>query len=188
MAEKRGYTLEEVRAYHATLRFGQLTNELASQLSTIAPSRNGRRRYYPCSVRLTDGSEVDRVYLMEARSWLESWGPMPGGEARSGGHVIQISDIDSIRESPSRLPARFADKLYLAGETGMGGTTFTVQFRDGTAVAFGTGNAVDFITYPPDKTATDVVDVLPHVGGGSGALLRAPSYSWAPFEVVSHVR
>lgn len=187
MGEKQGYTLEEVRAYHATLRFDHLSDGLASQLSGIEPSRHRRLTYYPCLVKLKDGSEVDRVYLVEARSWLQSWGPMPGGQSWSG-RIIRVADIDSLRDSPSRLPANLANKLYLAGETGMGGTTFTVKFGDGTAVAFGTGNAVDFITYPAGKSAADVTDVLPHVGGRSGALVPAPSYSWAPFEAASSVR
>ena len=65
---------------------------------------------------------------------------------------------EALAESPRRLPAQFANKLYKSGESGMGYTIFTVIFADGSRQAYGTGNAVDFISYPEGKGQMDVVD------------------------------
>jgi hypothetical protein len=46
----------------------------------------------------------------------------------------------------------------------MGYTIFTVVFADGLRQACVTGNAVDFIRYPPGKSPKDVVKVLPARG------------------------
>jgi hypothetical protein len=75
------------------------------------------------------------------------------------------------------LPARFANKLYNAGESGMGYTIFTVVFSDGTKQAYSAGNAVDFIRYPEGKGPADVADVLPHEGRNE-IQIRVPEYYW----------
>ena len=138
MAGDRGYTWDEVCAFHATLHFPKLSQQLSSQLATIEPSQDRDLRYYPCLVCLKDGTERDFVYLVEARSWLRHWGPMPWELDRYRSNLLEVDDIQSIRGSPNRLPAGMANKVYAAGETGMGYTIFTVQFRDGSTTAFGT--------------------------------------------------
>ncbi len=42
----------------------------------------------------------------------------------------------------------------------MGYTVFTSVFADDSRQAYGTGNAVDFISYPVGKGQDDVLDVL----------------------------
>ena len=101
---------------------------------------------------------------------------------------MRLEDVASIAESPSRLPARFANELYAAGESGMGYTVFTVVFK--TAIPFLrrrktylSGNAVDFIEYPFGTGPSDVASVLPHVGRRSAALARRarPKYYWCRY-------
>ncbi len=70
--------------------------------------------------------------------------------------------LAEARDSPARLPARFANKLYRHGESGLGYTIFTVVFADGEKQACVTGNALDFIRYPHGKGPIDVVAVIPH--------------------------
>jgi hypothetical protein len=185
MTRDRGYTLDEVRAFHATLHFHKLSEQLSLQLADIEPSQDRDLRYHPCLVCMKDGTERDFVYLVEAQSWLRHWGPPPWRQDDYRRDLIEVDDIQSIRNSPNRLPPHMANKIYAAGETGMGYTIFTVQFRDGSTVAFGTGNAVDFIRYPSEKTAADVVDVIPHPHGRriDPSTQRAPQYVWAPFEL-----
>ena len=90
------------------------------------------------------------------------WGVYPD---QDGGKLeARVEDVTSIRQSPSRLPPQFANKLYKAGESGMGYCVFTLLFSDQSRQAYLTGNAVDFLEYPEDKTPSDVVAVLPHVG------------------------
>jgi hypothetical protein len=182
MAQDRGYTLAEMRAYHDTLRFPRLSKDAAAHLANIEPSMDRDLHYYPCAIELLEGASHDFVYLVEARSWLEHWGPPPYRPEDPNRAVLDVSKIISLRESPNRLPVSMANKLYEAGETGMGYTIFTVVFRDGLRLAFGTGNAVDFIQYPKGKSACDVEDVLPHVGRGQPGVQPAPKYVWAPFE------
>ena len=51
--------------------------ELRKQLDLVLPSTNGFMRYYPCQLRLKDGSEQDFVYVSEAGEYLRSWGVWP---------------------------------------------------------------------------------------------------------------
>jgi hypothetical protein len=55
--------------------------------------------------------------------------------------VIKIENVASLAASPSRLPVRFANQLYEAGDSGMGFLIFTLTFSDGSEQAFITGNA-----------------------------------------------
>jgi len=85
--------------------------------------------------------------------------------------------VTDAEDSPTRLPARFANEIYRNGESGMGYTIFTVVFADGERQASGTGNGVDFIRYPDGKTPADVVAVLPHEGRGA-SVANAPEWYW----------
>lgn len=154
-------------------RYPPLSKDLAAQVASV-PLTDGL--YHPCSVILDDGCLVDRVYLAAAEPWFRTWGIWP--EDDSGKRSVDIRRVASINESPSRLPARFADELYKAGESGMGYTIFTVRFRDGSSMAVGTGNAVDFIDYPDGQSPQTVVDVLPHIGRDDPHLRSGPEYYW----------
>jgi hypothetical protein len=128
---------------------------IADKLRRIQPSGEGSEpRYFPCSVTLKSGANVECVYLCEAISWFALWGVWP--EDARGKRSINVEDIADLQESVFRLPARFANRIYRAGESGMGYTIFVVEFGDGTHAAYGTGNAVDFITYPPGQSAATV--------------------------------
>lgn len=114
---------------------------------------------------------------------LRCGGVYPGAD--SGKSEVLVSDVVSIVESPSRLPASFATELYNGGESGMGYIVFTVVFKRTIPFlrqrkTYLTGNAVDFIAYPFGKRPKDVVSVLPHVGRRSAALVKSvqPKYYW----------
>jgi hypothetical protein len=139
--------------------------------------------YYPCLVTFRDGTSLDRVYLVSQAPWIKLWGVYPNADP--GKSEVLVSDIVSTVESPSRLPAPFANELYKAGESGMGYTVFTVVFK--TAIPFVhrrktylTGSAVDFIDYPAGQGPKDVASVLPHVGDRSASLAKQPrqKYYW----------
>jgi hypothetical protein len=123
--------------------------------------------YYPCLLTMKDGTSMDRVYLASQAPWIKLWGIYPNQDP--GKSEVLIADVVSVAESPSRLPAPFANELYKAGESGMGYAVFRVVFK-GTIPflhrrkSYVTGNAVDFIDYPLGKGPKDVVSVLPHVG------------------------
>jgi hypothetical protein len=86
--------------------------------------------------------------------------------------------VAEVRDSPTRLPARFANELYQQGETGMGYTIFTVVFSDGTRQACVTSTGVDFIQYPPGKGSLDVTAVIANEGREDKSLVKAPSSYW----------
>jgi hypothetical protein len=159
-------------------RYAQLPEHLRELLRQIEPSRDqflpGRYiEYYPCIVTLRSGTVVDCVYVQDEAPYRDSWGVYPGEDSKRSS--IAIAEVVSLAESPSRLPARFANELYKAGETAMGGHAFTVQFADGTAEFYMGGNAVDFIDYPPEKSQKDVVAVR---NGGRGAACSRPRHLW----------
>jgi hypothetical protein len=95
-----------------------------------------------------------------------------------GKRWIRIEDVAEVQDSPTRLPARFANEIYRNGESGMGYTIFTVKFSDGLRQACVTGNAVDFIRYPLGKGPKDVAAVIPHEGRKDESLVKAPEWYW----------
>jgi hypothetical protein len=88
--------------------YPKLPPQLKSQLDLVTPSMLGNLKFYPCLVRLNNGTEVDRVYFVSQAQCTS-----PGTDE------IRVEDVASLRESPSRLPTRFAKELYEAGESGM---------------------------------------------------------------------
>jgi tRNA nucleotidyltransferase (CCA-adding enzyme) len=136
----------------------QLPPRLKSQLDAVEPSHHGSVAYAPCRVTLRSGEVLDRVILAESTSAQALWGADPAEGAPS------VTEIAAIESSPSRLPARFANGLYEAGESGMGYAIFTVVMRDGTRLPFLTGSMVDFPNWPEGVHPLDVIDVLPHEG------------------------
>ena len=106
---------------------------------------------------------------------------MVGPDEDSGKREVRIEDVCDIAASTSRLPANFAEELYRHGESGMGYTLFEIEFTDGSRIAYGNGNAIDFITYPPGKTAADIAAVHPHAGRESPHPFRPPEYFWCLF-------
>jgi hypothetical protein len=158
--------------------YSKLPPNLKSQLEAITPSVCGELRYYPCLVRLNNGTELDRVYVVPEAPYIKLWGVYPNEDP--GKSEVRIEDVASLTESPSRLPAPFANELYKA-ESGMAETVFTVVFSRRLGLlpcrsVFATGDAIDFIQYPRGRGPKDVVAVLPYVG--RRRFRRGPTYSW----------
>jgi hypothetical protein len=158
-------------------RYPPLSSELAKQLAAVDVTDG---LYRPCAVRLKDGSKVDRVYIADAQPWFQQWGVWP--EEDGGKSSLDIRSVAQIMDSPSRLPAKFANELYEAGESGMGYTIFTVRFRDGSFIVVGTGNAIDFIDYPKGQSPDTVVGVVPHLGRDDPNIRTGPEYRWCLFD------
>ena len=124
----------------------------------------------------TPATIYTRIWRREI-PFIKIWGWYPDQD-----HGKAVSDIASVMDSPTRLPAVFANELYRAGESGMGYCLFTVIFKsDNSSVessqAYVTGDAVDFIDYPEGKGPKDVVRVLPHIGRESNHI-NGPKYYW----------
>ena len=164
--------------WHVRPHIPKLPDKLREDLSAITPSRDGDLTYWPCAPRMKDGTVLVCVYVVPEGPYIKHWGVYP--EQDRGKSHISVADVDALAESPRRLPARFADKLYESGESGMGYTIFTVVFADGSRQAYGTGNAVDFVRYPDGKGQSDVVDVLPHEGRNAEPV-SCPEYYWCLF-------
>jgi hypothetical protein len=156
----------------------KLLGKLRDDLSAITPSTSGDLTYWPCAARMKDGTVLVCVYVVPEAPYIKQWGVYP--QQDRGKSHISIADVEALTDSPTRLPARFANKLYKAGESGMGYTIFTVVFADGSSQAYGAGNAIDFVRYPEGKGQSDVVDVLPHEGRNAGPV-RCPEYYWCLF-------
>jgi hypothetical protein len=159
-----------------TRRYPDLTEALQRDLALVAPSRDRNIVYKPCRVELTDGSILESVYVQDAGAYISVWGVWPEDDAGKFG--VDLTMVKRITDSPSRLPAHFAEQLYRAGESRMGGCIFTVCFSDGSRQTYETGGAVDFIPYPTGKGPHDVVAVLPHEGRGVETRLFGSKYHW----------
>ena len=116
---------------------------------------------FPCEVILDDGSVHSRVILVEAHSYHSLWGVWPW-EHGGNGSWVPIERVRSLRSSPVRVPARFANVLNEAGESGMGYCAFSLELTDGRRLHYVTGNLVDYVNWPEDVSPADVVGVTPH--------------------------
>lgn len=143
----------------------RLSPAIEKSLESIEPSRCGVMRYFPCSVVLKDGRKLDCVYLVSQTHYIRYWGVYP--EDDPGKSNVMLQDVETVTESPYRLPASIANAIYENGESGMGYIIFTLVFADRSKQPYLTGNAVDFVDYPEGKNTNDIVEVLPHVGRDS---------------------
>jgi hypothetical protein len=130
-----------------------LTAELAAQLARV-PTSDGGMHYAPCQVRLRSGNTLSRVYVAEEPEYLRHWGVPPRA-------TVDLREVESIEDSPERLPSELADAVYATGETGMGYFRFAVRLRDGRTIGFLTGDAVDFPDWPPGVDGRDAIEVQP---------------------------
>jgi hypothetical protein len=161
--------------------YPDLTPEQAAQLERVPAARRGDVAYRPCELTLRDASVIARAYILDASTYIRWWGAWPGDDRAKT--EVDISDVVSIRECPDRLPVRFADVLYTAGESSMGGVVFTLVFAGGLRQVYETGNLVDFIPYPFRLSPRDIVSVEPHNGRGAPNRLQGLSYSWCLYGV-----
>jgi len=136
-------------------------------------------RYWPAQVTLHNGTTHPCVYFADASEYIKVWGVWPDDD--SGKNEIEMEDIAAISASPSRLPLKFAEQLYRAGESGMGYTAFELLYSDGSKSAHLAGNAIDFVGLPRGKQSIDMVHVLPHAGRDSKNHIKTPDYAWCLF-------
>jgi hypothetical protein len=165
-------------------RFSLLPRHIQDALQAIEPTHDSDLTYFPCSVTLTSGDVLDTVYFMPERPTMKLWEAY--WQTDGAKRLIRVEDVAEVRDSPTRIPARFANELYQQGESGMGYTIFTVVFSDGTRQACVTGAGVDFIQYPPGKGPLDVTAVLPHEGRRDDSLVKAPPLRWCIYVEEPH--
>jgi len=144
------------------VRYPKIQDVLYRKLIQIESSRDGKFSYYPCKVMLIDGKSIERAYVQEETSYINIWGIYPDED--KGKNYIPIAEVKDIEESPYRLAPKLANKIYMAGESGMGYCVFTLVMKNGDKLPFVTGGAVDFVDLPPEYSYNDIIDVLPHVG------------------------
>ena len=138
-------------------QFPLITKPLAAELKSITPSIKKQAKLYPCLATLTDGRQLDGVYMISASDFLR----IDDIESRT---ILPLGRVAHIEESPTRLPPKFADRIYRSGESAMGYYLFTLVFDDGTHLPCRTGDSVDFVDLPHSFGNRKIVNVLPHVG------------------------
>jgi hypothetical protein len=157
-------------------RYPLLTSVQRGQIDTIEASSNGLIHYFPCHVRLRDGTWRDHVFFAESSEYIRVWGVWPDQD--KGKREVKIEDVLEIKESPSRLPRHLAQMLYDAGESGMGYLLFALRYDDMTMTYHVTGGAVDFVTLPEGKAIKNIETVIPHVGREQKNIANPPEYAW----------
>ncbi len=157
-------------------RYSLLPRHIQESLQGIEPTQDGELTYFPCSITLTSGEVLDTVYFMPERPIMKLWDAYLQSDGAQ--RLIRMEDVAEVRDSPTRLPARFANELYQQGETGMGYTIFTVVFSDGTRQACVTASGLDFIRYPHGKGSLDVTAVIANEGREDKSLVKAPASYW----------
>lgn len=94
---------------------------------------------------------------------------------------VQIEEVVEIKASPNRLQAELANKLYAAGESGMGYCVFKMVFDNGQTLDVISGNAVDFVPTLPGLTTRNIKDVIPH-NGSREHFTRGLGYYWCLYK------
>jgi hypothetical protein len=130
-------------------------------------------------VTLKNGETFDNVYVQEVQTYRAMWGVLP--DADRDKKYLLIEEVIKISESPNRLRPELANKLYEAGESGMGYCVYKLVFYNGKTIDVCTGNAVDFVPLPGGLTATSIKEVLPHQGSREH-FVSAPIYYWCLFK------
>jgi hypothetical protein len=163
------------------MQYSRIPRGLYDQLLLVPPSHDRELEYRPCQVLSTAGELLHCVYVVEERQYFRHWRTWPEDDPHKR-HLL-IDNVSEISESPFRLPARFADQLYKAGESFMGGCIFRVRFRDGTSQTYATGNAVDFVPYPSNYGKEDVISVNPHEGRTDPGRAKGLDYYWCLYSI-----
>jgi hypothetical protein len=147
---------------------------LGRQLALVEPGAAWNGRLYPCSVELYDGTSLRCVYIGR-KADFERWFGAGRPPEVYGPAWIEPGKIRTIKESPQRLPARFATELS-RNETGMSYWIFTVKFawfwRHQYFQQF-----VDFLDYPRWLGPSDLRSIVYHRGKRDVKLIsRLPIY------------
>jgi len=157
----------------------QITDRQKEQLLRVTPSSDWTMEYRPCQVTLKNGDIIANVYIQEEESYLNTWGVMP--DADSGKKYVLIEDVTEIKESSHRLQPDLANKIYKAGESGMGYCLYKLILDNGQTIDVCTGNAVDFVPLPIGLTTKNIKDVLPHQASRKN-FVNGPEYYWCLFK------
>ena len=157
----------------------EITDIQKEQLLKVTPSKDWTMEYRPCQVTLKNGDKLDNVYVQEEQSYLKAWGVMP--DADPGKRYVLIEDVTEITESPNRLRPELANKIYKAGESGMGYCLYKLVLDNGQTIDVCVGNAVDFVPLTDGLTAKNIKDVLPHQASRKN-FVNGPEYYWCLYK------
>ncbi len=151
------------------------SQKITEAIHAIEPSHAGPdETYWPCSLVLSDGQVVPRAVCRVNRRWSDN------------GDWINPENVSEVRPSPYRLPAALADKLYKAGESGMGYVIYIMKLRSRRSLVCSSGGIVDFPGLPEGVVGSDIIDVYPHKGRERSR--REGCLEDAPFEWCDYVR
>lgn len=175
----QSWRLNTNKGENCKMTINEITEKQKEQLLKVTPSRDWNLEYRPCQVTLKNGVTLDNVYVQEEQCHLKNWGVMPESEAEKR-HVL-IEDVIEIKESPNRLRPDLANKIYKAGESGMGYCLFKLILDNGKTIDVCTGNAVDFVPLQIGLTTKNIKDVLPHQASRKNSV-NGPKYYWCLFK------
>jgi hypothetical protein len=152
---------------------------LLRQLETIEPSDfEPGTQLYPCSARMKDGTVEERAYFVAAETAVRLFGPA-GIDAVSRSLRLPIDRVVSVAESPARLPAKFANQIYRAGETHYGCYLFTLVFSRWRRSRYMVGGFVDFLFYPSGRGPSDIQKAV--LGNGARRATAVPKFKWCVY-------
>jgi hypothetical protein len=152
---------------------------LISLLEKVEPSEiEPGIRLYPCSAQLMDSRELDRVYFISLETSRRLFGHVSPDDVPDLPR-ISLDQVVSIRESPWRLPARFANEIYRAGESHYGCYIFTLVFPWGYRRAYLVGGFVDFLEFPGRYRPSEIKTVILHRGASQPS--PVPRCKWCIF-------
>jgi hypothetical protein len=90
--------------WHVRPHIPKLPGKLRDDLGAIPSSSDGDLTYWPCAARMNDGTVVVCVYVVPEGPYIRHWGIYP--QQDRGKSYLSLSDVDTLAESPSGLPAQ----------------------------------------------------------------------------------
>lgn len=160
--------------------YEELPEHLRISLSEISPVEAWGVKCYPCLAEMQDNTLHDRLYIASAQDYASARTSMvwPEHIIKPGRSLLRIGDIKAVHASPTRIPAAIAQKIYAGGETSMGVFRFTLRFRDGSLQTYEIASTeIDFL-HLPDRSGSDIVDVLVHESVSAVVRLSNPAFQW----------
>lgn len=134
------------------------TDELTASFRKVPAVKTNLGFHRACSLRMKSGIVHPRVLCCEdSRGFHTDWWI-------SRNPWISPDDIAVVESSSSAIPAHIAQKIYDAGESGMGYQIYALKFRGGSTQVFVTPNVLDFPDLPEGYAGRDIADAFPHKG------------------------
>lgn len=157
--------------------WGPLSDEVAAGLSRLLASFDTFSGWtlHPAAATLRDGTEHPAVLFVRLSPDEGAWAE----ELERAGRCLHPEQVVAVRESPIRLPALLANRLYEAGAATQREYLFHAVTKDGQRFTARAEQVVDFISLPEPHQPEHLAEVYPvESAAAEDAVLSTVPFRW----------